>query len=181
MFAFDKPVFNWLYGLAGRFWLLDYVVVFSAKWLIWLALAAFAIAVWRSKSLRTRAYFFSLAALGAILSRGIFAEIVRYARYNPRPFEELGIDPLFGQYATASFPSGHVAFLFPIALAAWKYNKKLGIWLIAATILMGISRVIAGVHWMTDIAAGFLVGAIGFLVAQALLPRLEKKGEEKLS
>ncbi|HQA96039.1 MAG TPA: phosphatase PAP2 family protein, partial [Candidatus Colwellbacteria bacterium] len=95
--------------------------------------------------------------------------------------EELGIDPLFGQYATASFPSGHVAFLFPIALAAWKYNKKLGIWLIAATILMGISRVIAGVHWMTDIAAGFLVGAIGFLVAQALLPRLEKKGEEKLS
>ncbi|MCL4406443.1 MAG: phosphatase PAP2 family protein [Patescibacteria group bacterium] len=172
MFAFDKPVFDWLYGLANHFWFFDFLVVFSANWLIYIALAAFLVAVLRVKNLKTEVYYLCLASLGAILSRGIIAETIRYANYNPRPFEELGIKPLINQYATASFPSGHVSFIFPIALAAFSYNKKLGAWLIAATVVMGISRVIAGVHWISDIAAGLLVGAIGFLIARAVLPKL---------
>jgi undecaprenyl-diphosphatase len=175
MFAFDKPVFDWLYGLAGRFWLFDFLIVFLANWLIYFAIIFFGIAILRSKSLKTQAYFLSLAALGAIISRGILAEIIRYINYNPRPFEELGIKPLFSQYATASFPSGHVSFFFPIALAAYSYNKKMGTWLIVATILMGIARVISGVHWFSDIIAGLVVGFVGFWAAKTLLPKLAVK------
>lgn len=178
MFAFDKPVFNWLYGLTARFWLFDFIVVFLADWAIYFAILAFVIVILRSKSLKKKSYFFSLAALGAILSRGVIAEIIRYANYNPRPFEELGVKPLISQYATASMPSGHVSFLFPIALAAYRYNKKLGSGLIGITLLMGLSRVIAGVHWLSDIIGGLLVGLAGFLIARTLLPKLQFEKEK---
>jgi undecaprenyl-diphosphatase len=175
MFSFDKPVFNWLYGSIGRFWLFDYSIVFLANWLIFFAIIIFAAAILRSKSLKERARLISLSALSVILSRGIIAEIIRYVAYTPRPFEDLGIQPLFNQYATASMPSGHVSFLFPIALVAYSYNKKLGLALIIATVLMGLARVAAGVHWFSDIIGGLIVGFAGFWIAKKLLSKLADK------
>jgi undecaprenyl-diphosphatase len=70
---------------------------------------------------------------------------------RPRPFVELGFQPLFPHAADSSFPSDHT--LVGVALVGpmlWQ-SPKLGIWLFAWALIIGFARVAAGVHYPTDI------------------------------
>lgn len=70
---------------------------------------------------------------------------------------------------TASFPSGHsmmaaVAYLtLGVLIARVLPQRRLKVYVLAVaalvTILVGISRVYLGVHWPTDVLAGWLAGA----------------------
>ena len=59
-----------------------------------------------------------------------------------------------------SFPSGHAALFFAMAMVIYFYNKKWGLWFFGAAILMGLSRIIAGVHYPTDILGGAIIGTL---------------------
>jgi len=65
-----------------------------------------------------------------------------------------------------SFPSGHCANTVALYGGIAMEIRKRWVWIVAIvlTILIGISRVIAGVHYPTDVLAGWAVGllAIGF-------------------
>ena len=87
---------------------------------------------------------------------------------------------------TASFPSGHsmmaaVVFLTLgalIARALPRRRQKIYALSVAvvATVLVGISRVYLGVHWPTDVLAGWIAGA-GWAVACLLVARaLARRG-----
>ncbi|MGP1356417.1 phosphatase PAP2 family protein [Roseicyclus sp.] len=82
---------------------------------------------------------------------------------------------------TASFPSGHsmmaaVAYLtlgVLIARVLPERRQKAYVLTVAIllTLIVGVSRVYLGVHWPTDVAAGWLAGA-GWAVACLLVARL---------
>jgi len=76
---------------------------------------------------------------------------------RPRPFVELGFEPLFPHAADSSFPSDHtlvgVALIGPML---WQ-SSKLGIWLLAWALIVGFARVAAGVHYPTDIVGSTLL------------------------
>lgn len=75
-------------------------------------------------------------------------------------------DLVAGNPRTSSFPSGHamlslVIYGFLTYLLASRYEKWRG-WIIATFVLLttgiGISRLYLGIHWLTDVLAGYTAG-----------------------
>ncbi len=87
---------------------------------------------------------------------------------------------------TTSFPSGHstlaaATYLTLAALLARVYARRtVKAYLFAAaafvTFLVGASRVYLGVHWPTDVLAGWSIGAAWALVCWLLMRRLQREG-----
>jgi undecaprenyl-diphosphatase len=91
------------------------------------------------------------------------------------------------QVFTNSFPSGHAAlsavtYLTLGALLARVERPRaakmyfLGV-AITLTILVGTSRVYLGVHWPTDVLAGWCVGATWAIVCWVVATRLQRRGQ----
>ena len=69
-----------------------------------------------------------------------------------------------------SFPSGHSASSIAICLSIRKIHKKfkdnkiIDIILLILPIFIGLSRLILGVHWPTDIIGGYLMGYVFYYI-----------------
>jgi len=59
-----------------------------------------------------------------------------------------------------SFPSGHATFFMALAVSIFFYHKKAGYIFMFFALIIGIARIVAGVHFPTDILGGFVVGAL---------------------
>lgn len=90
------------------------------------------------------------------------------------------------QVYTASFPSGHsmmsasTYLTIAVLLARVQKRRRLRafILLLAAvlTLLIGLSRVYLGVHWPTDVFAGWTAGGVWALLCWAVALRLQRQG-----
>lgn len=193
---FDTAIFNFINGFSNKWWPLDWLGVFLADYLGYFLVVIAILFLIKGKGRRQQVYFFSLATLSVILSRGLITELIRFFYDRPRPFLVLEIQPLINHAAISSFPSGHAAAFFALALAIfyffrqdlaegavpegesrlrwgarlWRQNKSNpGWWFFIGAVLMGLARVFVGVHWPTDIIAGAIIGLISAFAVNKLL------------
>lgn len=91
-----------------------------------------------------------------------FATIIKDLFKRPRPFIELSdsITPLFTHGGMDSFPSGHSTFFIALGICVLSLNKKFGWFLIICAVLIGITRIISGIHFPIDVLSGFIIGII---------------------
>lgn len=59
-----------------------------------------------------------------------------------------------------SFPSGHTLHAVVFSLVAIGYYPLIAIFVVPFAILVGLSRVVLGLHYPSDVIAGALIGAI---------------------
>lgn len=154
----DSAVLYFFYAVAGIHWSLDWLIVFFAKYSPYAMLLVAAWVILGEKGRKRQLQLFFVAALSALLSRAIITECISFFYSRSRPFAALQLEPLFSSESAHSFPSGHASFYAAVALAIYLYNRRAGAWLISLTLIMGLARIAAGIHWPSDIFAGFIVG-----------------------
>ncbi|RYD65597.1 MAG: phosphatase PAP2 family protein, partial [Verrucomicrobiaceae bacterium] len=121
------------------------------------------------------------ALIAAATSVGSFlTSLLKQGFDRPRP----DLVPHGTAVTNASFPSGHsmmaavVYLTLGILLARTQKSRPLRIYIIAlsviVTLLVGVSRVYLGVHWPSDVVAGWTVGAAWALIFAAIAVRMER-------
>ncbi len=94
--------------------------------------------------------------------------LLRHLWNRSRPYDKLKIQPLVPIKSGKghSFPSRHTASAVLIAVACWQLHPVFGLIMGFLSVLVAISRVLSGVHYLSDIAAGavlsLLWGLVGF-------------------
>ena len=125
-----------------------------------------------------KSYRLALFTLAASIGGLALSSVLKYLIDRPRP--ELSAADAFT--FTSSFPSGHsmmsaVIYLTLAALIARLMEKRrlklyaLGI-AIALTFLVGASRIYLGVHWPSDVLAGWSAGAAWALLCWLIARRI---------
>ena len=86
---------------------------------------------------------------------------LRAAINRPRPYTKYGFVPLFPKDKTGqSMPSRHCFSAAAIAGTAWYVLPPLGAVLTVLGVLIAISRVVTGVHYVSDVLAGLAFGGV---------------------
>ena len=121
------------------------------------------LAVWGS---RLQAWFFALSVGGA-MGLNLLVKLL-FAR--PRPTLWLSIKPAFYY----SFPSGHAmgaaAVVAALGFLLWQHRPQWLAWTLGALFVLGVgwSRVYLGVHYPSDVLAGW-TGSVGWVAALHVL------------
>ena len=115
---------------------------------------------------RTRSWA-PLAQLALSLAGAVaIADLIKPLVGRPRP----AIGPLVATASGYAFPSGHATQTAAVAVTlallgaavATSWPRRVGVWLAAVLVMLtvGFSRVYLGVHWPSDVVAGFALGAL---------------------
>lgn len=116
-----------------------------------------------------------LSFLSAIIA-WFLASLFKYNFPSPRPFEIYeNLKPLFATGRGDTFPSGHATFMGALALGVFLQNRKWGLIFILGAIAVALARVLAHVHFLTDIFAGLLFGALVAIIVSIIYHRFYPK------
>ncbi len=159
----DTIITLWLNGFLYMNDMFDGFVYVVAQYSVYLISAIFIYVFIKQYGTRSKYVFIgiSTAICAWLISQGI-----NILTAVERPFIELhNITPLFTHGLNDSFPSGHLTIVFVLAFYTYHHNKVAGLILIILSIISGIARVIAGIHWPTDILGSIVLAyATIFLV-----------------
>jgi membrane protein DedA with SNARE-associated domain/membrane-associated phospholipid phosphatase len=141
----------------------------------WIAIVALSLAmlawlVWR------RAWRAAVALVAVVAISKLFVVVIKDWMQRPRPLELAGLPEAF------SFPSSHATMATVcFGVLAVLAGQSLGRWgraiaftlAFMASIVVGYSRIYLGAHWLSDVLAGLLFGAVmtaAFGVAVEAMP-----------
>jgi membrane-associated phospholipid phosphatase len=176
-FSFDKQILLTLRDLHSP--VLDYVMLgftYVGEPIV-LLIVCLCLSIWLLyKNQRAEATVLVIAAVGAIVLNNLLKII--FGRARPALWERV-VD--VGQY---SFPSGHamismvifgtIGYLLASKFAQWRVG------IISLTLMLvtgiGLSRLYLGVHWPTDIVAGYAAGIVWLLTCIFSLQVWQERG-----
>ncbi len=124
----------------------------------------------------------ALLVVGAVGSGTVLSETLKLGFARPRP----DLVSHLADVQSASFPSGHamisaIAYLTLGVLLTRTHKQRrtkflIMTYAITLTLLIGASRVYLGVHWPTDVLAGWALGAAWAALWWLLAWQLQRKG-----
>lgn len=158
---FDMAVRDWVHqfaspGLTRAMFGISWMGSQGLVMLLFVSLIAFFAAHWNRAAL-----WLFLSMVGA----NILIVTLKYSFHRKRPLAFFGTEP-----HSFSFPSGHslASFCFYLVLAGLLSARvhsaalRICIWIVAALMVaaIGLSRIYLGVHYPSDVIAGYLAAAV---------------------
>lgn len=146
----------------------------------WITFATIVIAIylWIDDKFRMALFLIAATASGALLSLVLKSFFAR-----PRP----DLVPHLSQVFTSSFPSGHsmiaavVYLTMGSLLASVISNRTLKVYVLGVAVMLttavGLSRVYLGVHYPTDVLAGWMAGLVWALACWMIARLLQLRGQ----
>lgn len=185
MLEFDIQLFYFLNSVAGHFSFVDTAIVFFAEMALPLLclIGVIALKPWRWPAYaKAPAWYYSKAKQGEYdlssrsLDEGWWNYIVLFALtmtaswstnaligllfFRPRPYiDQSNVHLLVvNTFGSKSFPSDHTVLAFAFAFSLYLINKKFGYVALVVAFLIGMARIMAGVHYPFDVLAAIGIG-----------------------
>lgn len=115
--------------------------------------------------------------LAGVLGAAVMSGLLKRAFDRPRP----ELVPYTTEVYSASFPSGHATMsaatylMLGLMLAHVHRKRRVRAYIVTVSVvvalLVGVSRIYMGVHWPTDVLAGWALGALWAIVVWTLAHR----------
>ena len=111
----------------------------------------------------------SAAAVGLLAN-----QLISHVWDRARPYDaHAGVVPLLTPSGDPSFPSDHATAAFSIAFGVFFVSRRAGSFFLAFAGLVAVSRVLAGMHYPSDVLASLAVSiAAGYLTARVAMDRV---------
>lgn len=178
--TFDIKLFYWLNSFAFQTDWIDALIVFRAQYLGYGVSAALLIFVavtflrryerFREKAIQAATLAFS----SAIAARWGIKPLIAFFYDRARPYEVLPMVKKLFEDQSSAFPSGHALFFFALATGVYFYYPKTGILFFLAAFSITVARVMAGVHWPSDIVGGAVLGIVTAVAVKRMFDSIKK-------
>lgn len=114
------------------------------------------------------------AGLAAASVGLIINQVISHLWDRSRPYDaHHAIVPLLSRSADPSFPSDHATAALSIAFGVFFVSRRAGWFFLAFAGLVAVSRVLAGMHYPTDVLASLVVSVVsGYVAARVALEPL---------
>lgn len=169
----EAELVTWLNQGVGKSLLLDratYLLV--SDYFVPLLMAFWMLGLWfhgkdaRARDRNQRAVLSAAISLG---SANLAVLALNQHYFRERPIAEMELVNLLYAPTDSSFPSNPAAIAFAVAMSIWLGNRRASALLFFLAALWSFARVYNGLFYLSDIAAGALIGvAMSCIVALAL-------------
>lgn len=122
--------------------------------------------------------------LAAVLGGTLLSLVMKTAVNRPRPPMDSALSP-FG----ASFPSGHAlmsvlfygfcVYLLILSVKSTEARSQIITWAVFLVFMIGVSRLYLGVHYLSDVAAGFTAGICWLAICATGVETFRQRGLRK--
>jgi len=113
--------------------------------------------------------------IAIVVSEGISRLYVRQRPFVADPTVKL----LVPHGADGGMPSHHIAFMVTLIVSVYFYDRRIAAVLALLTIISGVARIAAGIHYPSDILAGAILGVVIVYLYRLALAKFA--GEKQLA
>ena len=152
---------------------MDTLTLFEAKYLVFI-IVIIAGVYWLTLPKEQKVRMFVFGVITAVVAFAL-TRLGGAIYFDPRPFVDSAVTPIYPHAANNGFPSDHTALAFTAAATVFYMNKKFGLVLLFLASLVGASRVLGYIHSFTDILGSIVFVAIAYGLAYYFTPKILTK------
>lgn len=165
-------LFFLIFGLSNHSPILDTLMIFGARFIIYLTFLLMFILIFKGGGKERRVFILAIICLPIIV---ILIKAIHLFFFEPRPFVTYHFLPLIPYEQDASFPSRHISLMSAIAFAYWYFKSQWTPIFLLLLAWVAVSRVYVGVHFPIDILGGILVGIVSLIISKQILNFLKNR------
>ncbi|MEO5635434.1 MAG: phosphatase PAP2 family protein [Candidatus Paceibacterota bacterium] len=150
----NDRIFYFFYNFAHRSEIFDAVAIFFAVYFPFIVvISAIIFLLYYRRSIKDFFVVFFASGLAWVI-----ATTLKFYIHTDRPMVVFDNVQVLFDKSSYAFPSGHATFFAALAISIFLIDRRIGYIFMFFTLLIGMARIVAGVHFPIDILGGFIIG-----------------------